>query len=180
MQEIDELVPLEAPDIEYLESKRVESNRGCAVQLLVGFGVIGLICAYTLLISYILFGILAIVALLLLFAGLFLLLGGPNENRKVVLDLKEGNKRRIVAPITTKEIIDVPTRSAAIGMKAQFVKAGKELHFKYYMTVKDWRFNLTEEDYLTGPGKGDFVEFFIAPHSDLFLSVPIEVREETA
>ncbi len=67
------------------------------------------------------------------------------ENAKVTLDLNEGNKRRIVAPIEEKEIIDVTRRPHPLNIKKQIIKSNQETKLKYYMTVKEFSFPLTED-----------------------------------
>jgi hypothetical protein len=174
MEIVDELVPLEKKDVEYLQAKKQRSEFGCGVVCFVLAGLCS-VAAYSYFgSSYLLLIIPGILALVFLLIGLMMLV--KTDDRNIVRDLQEGRKRRIVAPIEQKDIID-KTRTA-ITMRRQVVQSTRGPRLKYFMTAGGFRFNLTEEEYLTGAGKGDFVEFYVAPHSNLILSKPIEVREE--
>jgi hypothetical protein len=176
MEIIDELRPFTDKDIKYLESVKTSSERGCAI-VFFGLAAIVVVAAYALLIqSYLIWTVVGLICLVLVLAGLLLLV--KTDDRKIVQDLKEGNKRRIVAPIEDKQAVEVPQRRRSYGTTGQLIRSTVGPELRYFMTVKGIRIDLSEEAYLTGPGKGDFVEFYIAPHSKKILSAPIEVREE--
>ncbi len=120
---------------------------------------------------------LSIICLLLLLTGIGFLRQEKTENKKVTLDLNEGNKRIIIAPIEEKEVIDVTRRPHPLNIKKQIIKADQETKLKYYMTVKEFSFPLTENQYLASARKGDFVEFSVAPHSKIILSQPNEIKK---
>lgn len=177
MEIIDELVPLTADDIKQLEADRYSSTAGCSIPFFIIFAVSGFFAFQYFGVSYLWLFLLIIVSLLFLIVGLWLFFSGPTENKDVALDIKEGNKRRIVAPIEKKEIVEVKPRRSSSSVNSQMGRSVAELKFNYFMQVKDWKFDLTEEQYLSGAKKGDFVEFYVAPHSGKILSPPIEVRE---
>lgn len=177
MNGIDEMVPLTEKDIELLKSKQFTGTWGCAVVCFVLIAVLSLVAYQFFLQSYLALVPTGVVCLLLLLTGIGFLKQKKTENPKVTLDLNEGNKRRILAPIEEKEIIDVTRRPHPLNIKKQLIKSDQEIKLKYYMTIKGFKFPLTEKQYLTGARKGDFVEFFVAPHSNVILSQPVELKK---
>ena len=176
MDVLDELVPLTEKDIGFLKEKQFTGTWGCAVVCFVVAAILGLIAYQFFRESYLALIPSGIVCFLILWTGIGFLKQKRTENPKVTLDLKEGKKRRIVAPIEEKEVIDVTRYPHPLNIKKQIIKADQELKFKYYMTVRGFRFSLTEEAYLTGARKGDLVEFHVAPHSGIILSDPVAVK----
>lgn len=177
MDVIDELVPLSEKDIELLKKRQYTGTWGCAVVCFVVAAVLGLLAFQFFAESYLVLVPLAIISLLIILTGIGFLKQKRTENPKVTLDLNEGQKRRIVAPIEEKEVIDVTRRPNALNIKKQIIKADQELEFKYFMTAGGFQFPLTEEAYLTGARKGDLVEFHVAPHSEIILTEPFAVKK---
>lgn len=178
METIDELVPLTEADIKKLQSASSVSTKGCGIFFLVVFLITGILTLWLATQSFLLALIVGVISLLSLLVGLFGYFSGPSEKEKnAVLDLQEGKKRRIVAPIEMKDLTDVTNNKIAFSMQQQIRNSYKELEFKYFMMVKGYKFDLSEEQYLAGARKGDFVEFYVAPHSGVILSEPVEVRE---
>jgi len=177
MNVIDELVPLTEKDIELLKSQQFTSTWGCAVVCFILVAVLCLIAYQFFWNSYLIVVSMSIICLLLLLTGIGFLKQKKTENAKVTLDLNEGNKRRVVAPIDEKEVIDVTRRPHPLNIKKQIIKSNQETKLKYYMTVKEFSFPLTEDQYLAGARKGDFVKFFVAPHSKIILSQPVEIKK---
>lgn len=173
MEEIDELVPLSADDLKFLYAKRYVSRSGSAkwLFLLAAFSAYSVFAFYG--------GMLFVQTVVGILSIGFVVLGiriirSPRENKEITLDIKEGYKRRIVAPIESKEAIDVsPTVKGVDGV----YRKGVALEFAYTMTVKQMIFSIKEKFYLAGPRKGEFVEIFFAPHSNTVLSDPTKFQK---
>ena len=172
MNATDELVPLTEKEIEILKARQYTGTWGCAVICFIVAVVVCLIAYQFFWNSYLALVPLAIISLLIVWTGIGFLKQKRTENPKVTRDLEDGMKRRIVAPIEEKEIVDVTRYPHPLNIKKQIIKADQELKFKYFMTVKGFRFPLTEEEYLTGAQKGDLVEFHVAPNSEIILREP--------
>ena len=178
MEEIDELVPLDEADIKTLQTKITTSNIGCAVVAFVFFLITALLALWFLNIIFLGAVALGLISAFSLIVAIGLALPGSKEkNEQLALDIQEGKKRHIIAPIEMKDSVDVTDNKIAFSVAGQLRNSNKELKFKYYMKVKGYKFDLTEEEFLAGARKGDFVEFYGAPHSGVALSKPIEVRE---
>ena len=177
MQDIDELVPLTEKDIEVLKARQYTGTWGCAVICFIVAVVLCLAAYQFFWNSYMALVPMAIISLLIVWTGIGFLKMKRTENTKVTRDLDEGVKRRIVAPIEEKEVIDVTRYPHPLNIKKQIIKADQELKFKYFMTVRGFKFPLTEEDYLTGARKGELVEFHVAPHSEIILFEPSAVKK---
>lgn len=178
MEEIDELVPIDEADIKTLQSKITTSSFGCAAAAFVFFLITALAALFFLSITFLGTIVLGIISVCSLFLAIGSALPGSKEkNEQIALDIREGKKRRIVAPIEIKDSSDVTSNKVAFTVAGQLSNANKELKFKYYMMVKGYKFDLTEKEFLAGARKGDFVEFYGAPHSGVALSKPIAVRK---
>jgi energy-coupling factor transporter transmembrane protein EcfT len=185
MEAIDELVPLTAEDLKILEAKKTSNYYGCGVVMIIVFVVMAFLALFYFSSSYLWLFILAGVSVLFLIAGLLAFWMGPIEDEKVVLDIQEGKKRRIVAPIESKDIVEAPPKRSAFPRSQstgaifarQIAKSYAPLDLKYSMKVQGFKFALSEGQYLSGFRKGDFVEFFVAPHSKIILSSAEEVPE---
>ncbi len=183
MEAIDELVPLTAEDLKILEAAKISSPYGCGIFAIIVFVLLALLGVYNFKSSYLWFFVFVGVSVLFLIVGLVAFV--QVEDKNVVLDLQEGKKRRIVAPIESKGITEVQTRSSGrrlirsntTSLGRQFGKSLAPLNFNYSMTVQGFRFAISENQYLGGAKKGDFVEFFVAPNSKIILSSPVEVQE---
>ena len=184
MDTIEELTPLTAGDIKKLEIKKTEGGHGCLGFSLFVFFLAGFAAYYFYGFEPLWFYIFGAIAVLFLLFLALTLWAGPTEDKNVVLDLKEGNKLRIVAPIESKDIKESQSRGVKVlglSSEARVMRAAsdsyKPLDLKYSMKVRDFTFELTEEQYLTSFRKGEFVEFFAAPHSKTILSAPVIFRE---
>ncbi len=177
METIDELVPLTAEDLKILEAKKTTNYFGCGVVMIIFFVVTALLAYFFFSRSYLLLIVSAIVSVLFLIAGVMLIRAGSVDDEKVVLDIQEGKKRRIVAPIESKEIIETGPKRTGGSLSRQIRNSNAPLTFKYSMMVQGFNFPLSEDQYLSGFRKGDFVEFFVAPHSQIILSSAQEVQE---
>lgn len=181
MDTIKELVPLTADDIKKLEVKKTKGGYGCLWFSLILF-------FFAVAATYFSYGggtrwfyvFAAISALCLLFIALSFW-AGPTEDKNVLLDIKEEKKLHIVAQIKSKEIKEVQSRISGLSKEERLLKAVadsyKPLNLVYSMKVHGYTFELTEEQYLTSFRKGEFVEFFAAPHSKTILSAPVVIHE---
>ncbi len=176
MEAIDELVPLTAEDLKILEAKKTTNYFGCGVIMIIFFVVTALLAYVFFISSYLLLFVSAVVSVLFLLAGVMLIRAGPDDDKKVVLDIQDGKKRRIVAPIESKDIIEVGQKRTGGTLSGQIANSYAPLNLKYSMMVQGFKFELSEDQYLSGFRKGDFVEFFVAPNSQIILSVPQEVQ----
>lgn len=178
MKEIDELVPLTDADIKTLQEKIGTPNIGCAIFLLVVFLAM-IVGAFFLLFQIFLLGIvLGAVALFVLLMAIGAFTGGSKEkNEKLARDIQEGKKRHIIAPIEMKDSVDVTPNKIPLSVRQQVRNSYRELKLEYFMMVKGYKFDLTEEQFLAGARKGDLVEFYVAPHSGEILSEATAVRE---
>ena len=179
MEAIDELVPLTADDLKMLEAKKTTNYFGCGVILIIFFLVTVLLAYVFFIRSYLFLSVSAVVSIIFLFAGVMLMRAGSVDDKKVVLDIQEGKKRRIVAPIESKDIIEVGQKGSVFPrrLSRQIADSYAPVNLKYSMMVQGLKFPLSETQYLSGFRKGDFVEFFIAPNSQIILSVPEEVAK---
>jgi hypothetical protein len=182
METIEELVPLTAEDIKKLEIQKTKGGYGCLWFSLVVFLLAAAVAYYNYGFGFWWFLAFAIIAglFLILTVGLFLL--GPGEDRNVLLDIKEGKKLRIVAPIESKEIIEIKSRRIpGLSSEGRLLQAAADsyepLNLEYSIKVGNYTFKITEEQYLTSFRKGDFIEFFATPHSKTILSPLVELHE---
>ena len=180
MEAIDELVPLTAEDLKILEAAKISSSYGCGIFAIIVFVLLALLGLYNFSSSYLWFFVFVGVSILFLIVGFLAFVKVDDKN--VVLDIQEGKKRRIVAPIESKDITEAQTRSdrrynRRPTLANQFGKSLAPLNFNYSMTVQGFKFAISENQYLGGAKKGDFVEFFVAPNSKIILSSPVEVQE---
>jgi hypothetical protein len=115
MQTIDELIPLTPDEIKMLEMKRFSSNTGCGIFAAVLF-LAATVLAFGLFRGheYVWMSVAAVVSLLFLAMTIYLFWTKQTEDKSVTLDLAEGKKRRIVAPIEGKEIIFVSPNGTII------------------------------------------------------------------
>src|SRR6476661_3084797 len=165
MEIIEESVPLTAVDLKTLEIQKTKGGYGCLGFSLVVFFLAAAGTYFTYSEASWLFYILAVIsALFLLFTALSFWMG-PLEDKNVLLDIKEGNKLRIIAPIESKEIKEIQSRRVVVpglSSEARVLRAAadsyKPLNLKYSMKARNFTFELTEEEYLTSFRKGEFVE----------------------
>ena len=187
MEPIDELIPLTSEDLKKLEADKTSSNLGCAIFPLLIFPVaIGGVW-YFYGVSFWLSLVPGGIALLCLIVSALVFWLGPSENKDVLLDISEGKKRRIVAPVESKEIVEVVPKtsnysyghvpSATTKLIKEIKKSSAPLDLKYSITVKEFNFPLSEEDYLTRFRKGSLVEFHVSPHSKTILSSVVEIDQ---
>lgn len=181
METIDELIPLTAEDLKKLEAyKKDYSSLGCAIFML--FLVVILAAG-----AWLFYGsyngltyIFIAVGLLILALSLLIIKFVPNDNKKVLQDIAEGKKRRIVAPVESKDLVEGRRSSRRFGgspvtgIAMQLARDSVPLNLKYSMTIKGIKFPLSENDYLSRFRKGTFVKFEIAPNSQTILSPPTE------
>lgn len=177
METIDEIIPLTESDVAILKSRQFTGTWGCSLICFAGVLILAFIGYLYFLDSYLILAILAVCSALLLLLGISFLKAKKFENHAVTQDLAEGKKRRIVAPIDEKDIVDVTRRPHPLNIKKQIIKADQELKLEYYMMVHGFKFLITENQYLSGARKGDFMEFSVAPNSKIILSEPTEFRE---
>lgn len=173
MKEIDELVLMSADDFKLLYAERYAPRKGWIKLVFV----LAAFLVYTIFFVYGRMPFMQIVVSLLALGLVYLgirLIRSPRENKDIALDIKEGYKRRIVAPIESKESFDVSPDVYDVNDMSQ---KGVALEFAYNMTVKEMKFSIKENFYLAGPKKGEFVEIFIAPHSNMVLSAPTEIQK---
>ena len=176
MEAIDELIPLLEDDVKILQAKKNSNFYGCGVfMIIISFGLL-LLGYFNFGGSYLWLSIIVIVSVLFLIASLLAFWMGPIEDKKVALDIKEGKKRRIIAPIESKDIQAVQTKRRRTGLSVetrvalQAIDSYSGPNLKYSMTVHGFNFALSEEQYLSSFRKGDFVEFYVAPNSNIILS----------
>lgn len=188
MEEIDELIPLTPDDLKILEADKTDSNLGCAVfpLLIFPFAVGGAwyFRGDSLWISL----VLIVIALVCLIISTLIFLFGETDNKDVLLDIAEGKKRRIVAPVESKEIVEIVPKtskfsyghvpSATTKLSRDIEKSYAPLDLKYSITVKDFNFPISEEEYLTRYRKGGLVEFHVSPHSKTMLSAVVEIEQQ--
>lgn len=176
METIDELVPIEEQDLNILQAKKNSNFYGCGVfMIIISFGLL-LLGYFNLGGSYLWLSIIVIISVLFLIASLLAFWMGPIEDKKVALDIKDGKKRRIIAPIESKDIQEVQTNKRRSGLSVETKVALQAIdsysgpNLKYSMTVHGFTFDLSEQQYLSSFRKGDFVEFYVAPNSNIILS----------
>jgi hypothetical protein len=177
MEIIDEVVPLTEKDIEILKKHQFSSTIGCAVICFIAVAILGFIAYQFFWGSYLLISIISTICLLLLLTGIGFLRAKKTENEQVTIDLKEGLKRRIVAPIEEKEIIDITRRPHPLNIKKQIIKSDQDVILKYFMYIQGFKFPISENQYLAGERKGDFMEFSVAPNSKIVISEPIAIKK---
>lgn len=175
MDTIDQLVPLAEKDVTLLKSRQFIRLWEISVICFIAAPLVGFV-GYQIFRDY--YPILAVVGLI---CFIVLLIGGvllkKYENEQVTRDLTEGLKRRIVAPVEEKETVDVTRRPHPLNIKKQIIKADQGVDLKYYMKIYGFRIPLSEDEYLSGARRGETVEFFVAPHSEIILSQPVRWPE---
>lgn len=182
MEITDELIPLNSEDLKILEARKYSSNLGCTGFASVVF-FISAGCAWHFYgTSSWLFYTSTVCSILFLLVTILIIRLGPSEDKKVLLDIENGKKRRIVAPVESKDIIEIEAAKPRHYHHSQLSRTMRQVHkssapinLKYSMTVKGFNFSLTEEDYLSRFRKGTLVEFHVSPNSEIILSYPIEI-----
>lgn len=165
MNTFDELVPLSAEDIKLLERKK--TTVGCLIILLA--------VALMIIIAIMLFfpnivGVIASVLVLLIAVGLIFV--ARSSDNQIKLDLSEGKKRVIIAPIEKKDSQMIERKKHPRSTFSDY-----EYSYKYWIKVKGQTFYISEEQFLTSFRKGSFIEAHIAPHSKTILLEPVEKSE---
>ena len=188
MEPIDELIPLTPEDSKILEADKTDSNLGCAVFPLLIFPVAVGGAWYFRGVSLWLSLILSVIALVCLVISTLIFRFGETDNKDVLLDIAEGKKRRIVAPIESKEVVEIVPKttnysyghvpSATTKLIREYNKSNAPLDLKYSITVKEFNFPISEEENLTRYRKGSLVEFHVSPHSKTMLSPVGEIDQQ--
>lgn len=185
MEPIDELIPLTTEDLKILEANKTRSNLGYGIFALFIFllaaGGVWYLCNVSFWLTFISGG----VSFLFLIISALIFWLGPSENMDVLLDICEGKKRRIVAPIETKEVIEIVPKtpnyrnghvpSPTSKLIKEIKNSSAPLNLEYWVTIKGFKFPLSEKEYLTRFRKGSLVEFHVTPHSKTILLWMVEI-----